>query len=57
MTTVGLALLVVGAGIAALLYTGNAPEAVAALPLSFEAWIVVAIAGAVLMYFNRRPGN
>lgn len=57
MTIVGVILVIIGGGAAGLIFTGNAPEQLANLPLPFAAWIGIAIAGLVLIYFNRRPGN
>jgi len=57
MTIVGLILLIGGLIVAGLLFTGNAPAFLAALPIPFWGWCIVAAAGAVLMYLNRRPGN
>lgn len=57
MTIVGLILLIIGLIVAGLLFTGNAPAFLAALPIPFWGWCVVAVGGAVLMYLNRRPGD
>ena len=57
MTIVGFVLLAVSAGVSGMLYTGNAPDSILALPLPFWAWIAMALVGAATMYLNRRPGN
>ena len=57
MTYVGILLLVVGAVLAAMSYFGIAPLLLLKLPLDFTGWVVVALVGAGLMYFNRRPGD
>ena len=57
MTPLGFILLVVGGIAAALTFLGLAPDALRDLPIPFAGWVGLAIAGALLMYFNRRPGN
>ncbi len=55
MTIVGIILIILGGGAAGLLFTGQAPEFLANVPVPFYVWIIVAVAGVVLVYFNRRP--
>jgi hypothetical protein len=57
MTYIGIILLVAGAVAAALMFFGVAPLLLLNLPLDFTGWVIVALVGAGLMYFNRRPGN
>jgi hypothetical protein len=40
-----------------LIFSGAAPEALAALPVPGWAWLAGAAAGALLIMLNRRPGN
>jgi len=42
---------------AGLLFTGAAPEALLGLPVGFWGWVGASALGAILIYFNRRPGN
>ncbi len=55
MTIVGIILIILGGGAAGLIFTGKAPEFLTNLPVPFYVWIIVAVVGAVLVYFNRRP--
>jgi hypothetical protein len=57
MTIIGFILFLGGLGIAGAIFMGAAPAAITALPVPFIAWIGVAVVGAVLIMFNRRPGN
>ncbi len=57
MTILGILLLIVGAAATVLILTGLAPEALLALPVPFWVWIVVAVVGLLLVFFNRRPGD
>ena len=57
MTIVGVILLIVGLVGTALDLSNNMPEAVVNIGIPLWAWIAVMVAGALLIYFNRRPGN
>lgn len=57
MTYIGILLLVAGAGAAALMFFGVAPLFLLNMPVDFTGWVVIALVGAGLMYFNRRPCN
>jgi len=60
MTIAGVILLIAGLAGAGLMFTGNTPAFLATLPAPFNGivpWIVMAAVGAVLVYFNRRPGD
>jgi hypothetical protein len=52
----GLVCLVFG-GIFISLWYGVAPQAIVELPVPMYVWVLGALGGAVLIYFNRRPGN
>jgi len=57
MTILGFVLLAIGGVVSILILTDRTPEAVATMPFPEWVWFIVAIAGALLMYFNRRPSN
>lgn len=57
MSYIGAALLVVGALAAALLFFGYAPDFLVGFGLSAVVWMAIAVAGAGLLWFNRRPGD
>lgn len=57
MTIVGFVLFAVGAGVGGMIFTGNAPMAIASLPVPLWLWCAMAGVGAAMMYLNRRPGN
>ncbi len=57
MTYIGMLLLAVGAVMAGMFYFGVAPLLLMKQPLDFTGCVVVALVGAGLMYFNRRPGD
>lgn len=57
MTIVGFLLLVAGIGIFGLIFTGNAPEQLAALNAPLWAWLVLAGVGLLLIMLNRRPAD
>lgn len=57
MTLVGLVLFLVGAIAAGLMAIGVAPGFLLDLGLSMPMWLGVAVAGAALLWFNRRPGG
>jgi len=57
MTYVGLLLVIAGVVLAAMSHFGIAPLLLMKLPLDFAGFIVVALAGAGLLYFNRRPSD
>ncbi len=57
MTPIGFILLIAGALAGGSIYFQVAPQFLADLPLSFMHWIGVAVLGAILVYFNRRPSD
>jgi len=57
VTIIGLILVLVGGVAAGLEFSGNAPAFLANLPVPPILWVVVALVGAAIMYFNRRPGD
>ncbi len=57
MTILGLLLFLFGTAAAILSWLGLAPDALGNLGLSAPAWLGVAVLGAVVLWFNRRPGG
>ena len=57
MTYIGGLLVLVCGGIFISIWYGVAPEMILELPVPFGAWVGGMFAGAILLYFNRRPGN
>ena len=57
MTYVGMLLLAAGTVAAAMTRFGFAEVYLQKVPLDLAGWIIVALAGAGLMYFNRRPSD
>lgn len=57
MAIAGVLLLIVGGLASGLVFIGKAPEILTQPPLGFAVWIGIAVAGAVLILLNRRPGN
>lgn len=57
MTFLGIILFIIGALAAGLLFTGNAPSALMEIPVPDWGWVILALLGALLIYFNRRPAN
>ena len=57
MTYIGMFLLAVGTAAAALTHFGLAQSLLQKAPLDLAGWVIVALAGAALMYFNRRPAD
>lgn len=57
MTILGLLLFLAGTAGAILFWLGLAPEALGNLGLSAPGWLGVAVLGAVILWFNRRPGG
>ncbi len=57
MTKVGIVLLVIGGVASLLILTGSQPEALGNLMVPLWAWAGAAGAGALIIMFNRRPGN
>lgn len=57
MTILGIILVIVGLGAAALLFTGSAPMFLASLPIPVLAWVAVGAVGGLLVMLNRRPGD
>jgi hypothetical protein len=50
-------LLIVGAAVAGLLFTGAAPAFLVTLPVPVWGWAIVAVVGVALIALNRRPGD
>ncbi len=57
MNILGVLLFLAGAVCAGLFYFGYAPQALLNIPLSPLAWLGISVAGAVILYFNRRPSD
>lgn len=57
MTLLGLVLFLIGAIAAGLMTLGIAPGVLLNLGLSAPMWLGVSVAGAALLWFNRRPGG
>ena len=57
MTILGILLILVGAGVAFMLFSGTAPEQLATLPIPVWGWVALAVVGAVLIVMNRRPND
>jgi FtsH-binding integral membrane protein len=57
MTIVGIILVIIGLVATGLEISGNSPGFLQNLPVPFWAWIVCALVGGLLVYFNKRPGN
>ena len=55
MTLVGIVVFLAGVIAFGLLFSGSAPEQLAALPMPIWVWLVVAAAGLLVIMLNRRP--
>lgn len=54
MTGLGIVLLVLGVAISVLFQMGIAPDFLLSLPIPIYVYWIIAAAGALLIYFNRR---
>jgi len=57
LTVIGALLCLGCGGVFISIWMGVAPEQILALPVPMWGWVAASLFGAVLMYFNRRPGD